>query len=88
MDYYDDLSDWVSIHAPTRGATIGQITTSNSLQFQSTLPHGEPLTVGTGTIRDLPFQPTLPHGERLLTHDATLRAKIVSIHAPAWGATA
>ncbi len=33
------------------------------------------------------FQSTLPHGERPPSHTVHCRAGIVSIHAPAWGAT-
>ena len=34
------------------------------------------------------FQSTLPHGERRLKHIGILGNNRVSIHAPAWGATA
>ena len=81
------IIELVSIHAPAWGATGFSSFFSWSLLFQPTLPHGERQSTRSPKTTSGWFQPTLPHGERLLTHDATLRAKIVSIHAPAWGAT-
>ena len=34
------------------------------------------------------FQSTLPRGERLLVRCCTRQGLLISIHAPAWGATA
>ena len=55
--------------------------------FQSTLPRGERLAFAFFAPSVGVFQSTLPRGERLYktTHPNT--NFIVSIHAPAWGAT-
>ena len=57
-------------------------------QFQSTLPRGERLREALARrAADCGFQSTLPRGERL-DHDSIIcLPKIVSIHAPAGGAT-
>ena len=55
--------------------------------FQSTLPHGErPVPVNRHAAAGT-FQSTLPHGERRITIDKNHMLVIISIHAPAWGAT-
>ena len=56
-------------------------------KFQSTLPHGErPFILFLDcTLRQ--FQSTLPHGERLQIFASASDLALVSIHAPAWGAT-
>ena len=59
-------SDGVSIHAPTRGATWRLPTVDCETLFQSTLPHGERLSVSTTILVTSQFQSTLPHGERLV----------------------
>ena len=56
--------EWISIHAPTRGATRTVSSPCFSSSFQSTLPRGErPIYLHhlTFTAR---FQSTLPRGER------------------------
>src|SRR2546421_733140 len=57
-------------------------------EFQSTLPRGER---HAWTMFDEPsiwvFQSTLPRGERLDVVFGVGAGEVVSIHAPAWGAT-
>ena len=55
--------------------------------FQFTLPHGERLGTLAKSFPSCPFQFTLPHGERPNDDAAHINWFIVSIHAPAWGAT-
>ena len=55
----------VSIHAPTRGATIFDLRKFISVQtFQSTHPHGVRHTVTFGGNEEILFQSTHPHGVR------------------------
>ena len=78
------VADSVSIHAPAWGATGCDASTA---EFQSTLPRGErpPRPV---RHRHAGFQSTLPRGERPQPRPPLYARKVVSIHAPAWGATA
>ena len=56
----------VSIHAPTRGATIFDLRKFISVQtFQSTHPHGVRFFVTFGGNEEILFQSTHPHGVRL-----------------------
>ena len=55
--------------------------------FQSTLPHGERRLSGTLVRCVKLFQSTLPHGERPVMMQAPSGTPLISIHAPAWGAT-
>ena len=67
-------SDWItdsivslgiiSIHAPTRGATLQKRKCEFLLKFQSTLPQGERLHVHRYCRTRERFQSTLPQGER------------------------
>ena len=57
-------SPQISIHAPTRGATIEQYHAACYFAFQSTLPQGERLFYLPWTNQLLIFQSTLPQGER------------------------
>ena len=61
---------------------------STRLAFQSTLPRGERLAESSVVSTRLAFQSTLPRGERPFTNEATFSAFVISIHAPARGATA
>ena len=54
----------ISIHAPTRGATIQQNRLIILIQFQSTLPRGERQFIAPATGATYLFQSTLPRGER------------------------
>ena len=77
----------ISIHAPAWGATPHTRTPIPPVRFQSTLPHGErPAKLAAKAVTK-EFQSTLPHGER---HEPFLHVElrhVISIHAPAWGAT-
>ena len=78
----------ISIHAPAWGATSVLFLPPPFLQFQSTLPRGERPHHAKQGFPSWLFQSTLPRGERpgaLLGLGAALD---ISIHAPAWGATA
>ena len=77
----------VSIHAPAWGATHHLTTPPSRTTFQFTLPHGERPGASRRTAADAAFQFTLPHGERHLDLGCDLPGILVSIHAPAWGAT-
>ncbi len=78
----------VSIHAPARGATIFGEVEDWCLMFQSTHPRGVRHTTKEPTQTKTPlFQSTHPRGVRqpeLAVLDAPI---LVSIHAPARGAT-
>ena len=78
----------VSIHAPAWGATRHWREESNRQKFQSTHPHGVRLTPCTSGCHEERFQSTHPHGVRRAQHAKIKRLTEVSIHAPAWGATA
>ena len=55
----------ISIHAPTRGATVyTNMKTNILLKFQSTLPRGERQRERLNTDEVNQFQSTLPRGER------------------------
>ena len=78
----------VSIHAPTRGATIFDLRKFISVQtFQSTHPHGVRLRRNHPRTISTKFQSTHPHGVRRYSHGDGGRSDRVSIHAPTRGAT-
>ena len=58
------LMEPVSIHAPARGATTIDISTSINIMFQSTLPRGERPEQLAISGHGKTFQSTLPRGER------------------------
>ncbi len=60
---------------------------ADTSMFQSTRPRGARLCVCSMNCRVGMFQSTRPRGARLEIDPEVLRAKSVSIHAPAWGAT-
>ncbi len=78
----------VSIHAPAWGATeIIKLHLYLAAMFQSTPPHGGRLSCHHSLSRQhLSFNPR-PRmgGDKQFAHDKVI--DIVSIHAPAWGAT-
>ena len=79
----------VSIHAPTRGATIATFIFSRYIMSVSI--HA-PTRGATGTLSVSPyatgsFQSTHPHEVRLRASVFIVRLRIVSIHAPTRGAT-
>ena len=76
----------ISIHAPTRGATMRIGATQVVVTFQSTLPQGERRDSGAHGTRLRNFNPRSHKGS-----DHKLRTKFfsmpISIHAPTRGAT-
>ena len=62
--FLSDCQRYVSIHAPTWGATYDKVGNKGMTQFQSTLPHGERQRLSALIDKELVFQSTLPHGER------------------------
>ena len=60
---------------------------SNASPFQSTLPHGERPFPALHRRFKCQFQSTLPHGERRIAAVLSSPPLIISIHAPARGAT-
>ena len=79
----------VSIHAPAWGATRGPCSRPSSVfVFQSTHPRGVRLTRPFPVLRARKFQSTHPRGVRLHGTGHIAVGDPVSIHAPAWGATA
>ena len=78
----------ISIHAPASGATdiIGRDV--RTVQFQSTLPRVERLIAFSLSSKDIAeFQSTLPRVERPLACSENALNDLISIHAPASGAT-
>ncbi len=77
----------VSIHAPAWGATERESERLRQELFQSTPPHGGRHLKGIFKYVAMVFQSTPPHGGRrqVVTR---MHPGMVSIHAPAWGATA
>ena len=59
----------------------------NAYQFQSTLPYGERPNTLFNDNQVSGFQSTLPYGERLHRPAVFFIGRLVSIHAPVWGAT-
>ena len=78
----------ISIHAPTRGATVIAVNDPPAdPQFQSTLPRGERLHPDSDELIRNVFQSTLPRGERLHAARGRIKEQEISIHAPTRGAT-
>jgi len=77
----------VSIHAPAWGATKVVDTVADTVQFQSTRPHGARPVMATAPSGNTWFQSTRPHGARQGQEVLGDTGLAVSIHAPAWGAT-
>ena len=82
------LEGEISIHAPAWGATDATGMHFSMSEFQSTLPHGERPFIIHPPCDHTEFQSTLPHGERPITQRISAFSRQISIHAPAWGATA
>ena len=77
----------ISIHAPTRGATLKHIEYGTYKVFQSTLPREErPISKSDKNIAYI-FQSTLPREERRIDGRQGSSASSISIHAPTRGAT-
>ena len=77
----------ISIHAPTRGATILLSRCLQFIRFQSTLPRGERQKKERCYKWHSGFQSTLPRGERQLRQWLAYPLNAISIHAPTRGAT-
>ncbi len=56
-------------------------------KFQSTRPHGARPPVSSHGCSVIQFQSTRPHGARRTDSLKSCFSSVVSIHAPAWGAT-
>ena len=63
------VEDFISILAPTRGATLTLMRQSTVTEFQSSLPRGERLSANYSRAFTLSFQSSLPRGERLTVTD-------------------
>ena len=77
----------VSIHAPAWGATSARKDSRLPPSFQSTHPRGVRHGRDEGRWAEGGFQSTHPRGVRHLKAEREKRQALVSIHAPAWGAT-
>ena len=80
------LNAYISIHAPARGATRKAAIQTYSGIFQSTLPRGERPYHPIATQATIDFNPRSREGSDLLVPSA-VNWSIISIHAPARGAT-
>ena len=77
----------VSIHAPAWGATPTALAKRYSIWFQFTRPHGARRRLGSGAAFSGCFNSRARMGRDFPSASPWPRQK-VSIHAPAWGATA
>jgi len=79
----------VSIHAPAWGATLSEVSVIRVLFcFNPRARMGRDFIYHKKTRRKILFQSTRPHGARLISISQSNKLRKVSIHAPAWGATA
>ena len=77
----------ISIHAPTRGATIKRAISMPNLKFQSTLPRGERHSVCINFFCALKISIHAPtRGATRCSYKLT-NMSLISIHAPTRGAT-
>ena len=78
----------VSIHAPTRGATVCNVLPySSKRRFNPRTHTGCDHFICAKSIVNTWFQSTHPHGVRLPKNNVVLAEGLVSIHAPTRGAT-
>ena len=83
-----ELEPTISIHAPARGATFGSVGPRRpGSRFQSTLPRGERRPGAGNRVHDRNFNPRSREGSDEKTHSAFVVDDVISIHAPARGAT-
>jgi len=83
-----EIDQEVSIHAPAWGATVGKYVQSPLSGFQSTRPRGaRPLILMYMSLTSRSFNPRARVGRDKLINAVIDSIGIVSIHAPAWGAT-
>ena len=80
-------SEQISIHAPAKGATSLASALLVAVIFQSTLPRRERRRTGLKSIPGRQFQSTLPRRERQHLLTINNADALISIHAPAKGAT-
>ena len=80
--------DFISIHAPAKGATVARYFPKQRLIFQSTHPRRVRHHHHGPRSYQLLFQSTHPRRVRLLTTFPDCSKILISIHAPAKGATA
>ena len=79
---------FVSIHAPARGATNGlSKCTSRFLRFNPRPRAGGDVPIKIGKFTHYKFQSTPPRGGRPMFYSVSYARIVVSIHAPARGAT-
>ncbi len=83
----NDRQAGVSIHAPAWGATRGKVIYLEDTKFQSTRPRGARHGAADFLKPHAGFQSTRPRGARRVQGGLAGIAGVVSIHAPAWGAT-
>ena len=82
-----DASGDVSIHAPAWGATRRAWGLDDTKPFQSTRPRGARPNRISKQVTPHEFQSTRPRGARRDGRFKIRDTPLVSIHAPAWGAT-
>ena len=82
-----DTFTGVSIHAPARGATAPPPKSRTKHEFQSTRPRGARRPEVNFFGDHEMFQSTRPRGARLDVRERLKVVGVVSIHAPARGAT-
>ncbi len=81
-------SDFISIHAPAWGATLNTRRAKSLSPFQSTHPRGvRPCYIDPLCDAHRTFQSTHPRGVRQIVSSIIPVTVMISIHAPAWGAT-
>ena len=82
------FSNWISIHAPTRGATrFAELTSSATLYFNPRSHERSDLYACIFIFVISKFQSTLPREERLMRSVTQKCINCISIHAPTRGAT-
>ena len=77
----------VSIHAPTRGATLWKDWPAFIGSFNPRSHEGSDISRISHSRKSYRFQSTLPRGERQSTEHSPALGELVSIHAPTRGAT-
>ena len=78
----------ISIHAPARGATRIETRCRNTvINFNPRSHTGSDMVAVVLKLQRMKFQSTLPHGERRVISNSIIHQVLISIHAPARGAT-
>ena len=77
----------ISIHAPAKGATMSLLRVSTTAEFQSTLPRRERPCAATGASAHAHFNPRSREGSDTSLSSVSCLMYVISIHAPAKGAT-